>query len=232
MTVTQNLIAGSLIAVGIASAGLAVKGGIDNFVERDRVVTVKGLAEREVAADYVIWPVSFRVMGNDLMALYTEANRQSAVIEDYLVKQGIAKEDIAKGTPRVTDLHENLYTNKVPADRYRLEMEVSVTSRNVPAVLKAMVNQTELIAQKIIFQQSYRTEFSFTGLNAIKPEMIQEATKNARTAAQKFADDSESKLGKIRRANQGQFSITNRDNNTPHIKKVRIVTTVEYYLKD
>lgn len=62
--------------------------------------------------------------------------------------------------------------------------------------------------------------------------MIEEATKNARASAEKFAQDSGSSLGKIRRANQGQFSITDRDSNTPYIKSVRVVTTVEYFLKD
>lgn len=78
----------------------------------------------------------------------------------------------------------------------------------------------------------YQTVYSFTGLNEIKPKMIEEATKNARAAAEKFAQDSESKLGKIKNASQGQFSITNRDENTPHIKRVRVVTTINYYLND
>ena len=109
---------------------------------------------------------------------------------------------------------------------------MSVATSDVDKVLSAMSNQAELIQQGILFQQSYRTQFSFNGLNEIKPAMIEEATKNARAAAQKFAEDSGSKIGQIRRASQGQFTISDRDSNTPSIKRVRIVTTVEYYLKD
>ena len=73
--------------------------------------------------------------------------------------------------------------------------------------------------------------FKFEGLNEIKPGMIEEATKNAREVGEKFAKDSGSRLGKIKTANQGTFSITDRDSNTPEIKKVRVVTSVTYYLK-
>lgn len=232
MTIQQNLIAGICVAVGIASVGFSLKAGIDHFVDRDRVVTVKGLAERDVPSDYVIWPVTFRVSGNDLTSLYTRAQEQTDIIKNFLNKYGVDDKDVSLGTPRVSDTHADFYGNNLPPERYRVEMVISVATPNVPAVLDAMVNQTELIRQGIIFVDNYRTEFYFNGLNAIKPEMIEEATKNARAAAQKFAEDSDSKLGKIRRASQGQFSIYSRDSNTPQIKRVRIVTTVEYYLKD
>ncbi len=232
MSVQQNLIAGVCVAVGIASVGFTLKAGIDHFVDRDRVVTVKGLAERDVAADYVIWPVTFRVAGNNLSTLYDRAQNQSNIIKDFLVKEGIPAEEISMGTPRVTDLHADFYGTTLPPERYRVEMVLSVATKNVDSVLKAMVNQTELIRQGVMFINNYRTEFYYNGLNSIKPEMIEEATKNARAAAQKFAEDSDSTLGKIRRANQGQFSIYDRDSNTPQMKRIRIVTTVEYYLKD
>ena len=232
MTIQQNLIAGICVAVGIASVGFSLKAGIDHFVDRDRVVTVKGLAERDVPSDYVIWPVTFRVSGNDLTSLYTRAKEQTDIIKSFLNKYGVDDKDVSLGTPRVSDTHADFYGSNLPPERYRVEMVISVATPNVPAVLDAMVNQTELIRQGIIFVDNYRTEFYFNSLNAIKPEMIEEATKNARAAAQKFAEDSDSKLGKIRRASQGQFSIYSRDSNTPQIKRVRIVTTVEYYLKD
>lgn len=232
MTIQQNLIAGICVAVGIASVGFSLKAGIDHFVDRDRVVTVKGLAERDVPSDYVIWPVTFRVSGNDLTSLYTRAQEQTDIIKSFLNKYGVDDKDVSLGTPRVSDTYADFYGSNLPPERYRVEMVISVATPNVPAVLDAMVNQTELIRQGIIFVDNYRTEFYFNSLNAIKPEMIEEATKNARAAAQKFAEDSDSKLGKIRRASQGQFSIYSRDSNTPQIKRVRIVTTVEYYLKD
>lgn len=232
MSVQQNLIAGVCVAIGIASVGISLKAGIDHFVDRDRVVTVKGLAERNVQADYVIWPVTFRVTGNDLSALYEKAQTQSEEIRNFLISQGIKAQDISQGTPSVQDLHADFYGNNLPPERYRMEMAVSVATIDVDTVLKAMVNQSELIQKGVLFTQNYRTQFSFNGLNSIKPEMVEEATKNARSTAQKFAEDSDSELGKIRRASQGQFSIYDRDSNTPYIKRVRVVTTVEYYLKD
>lgn len=232
MSVQQNLIAGVCVAIGIASVGISLKAGIDHFVDRDRVVTVKGLAERNVQADYVIWPVTFRVTGNDLSALYEKAQTQSEEIRNFLISQGITAQDISQGTPSVQDLHADFYGNNLPPERYRMEMAVSVATTDVDTVLKAMGNQSELIQKGVLFTQNYRTQFSFNGLNSIKPEMVEEATKNARSTAQKFAEDSDSELGKIRRASQGQFSIYDRDSNTPYIKRVRVVTTVEYYLKD
>ena len=232
MSVQQNLIAGVCVAIGIASVGISLKAGIDHFVDRDRVVTVKGLAERNVQADYVIWPVTFRVTGNDLSALYEKAQTQSEENRNYLISQGIKAQEISQGTPSVQDLHADFYGNNLPPERYRMEMAVSVATTDVDTVLKAMVNQSELIQKGVLFTQNYRTQFSFNGLNSIKPEMVEEATKNARSTAQKFAEDSDSELGKIRRASQGQFSIYDRDSNTPYIKRVRVVTTVEYYLKD
>ena len=232
MSVQQNLIAGVCVAIGIASVGISLKAGIDHFVDRDRVVTVKGLAERNVQADYVIWPVTFRVTGNDLSALYEKAQTQSEEIRNFLISQGIKAQDISQGTPSVQDLHADFYGNNLPPERYRMEMAVSVATTDVDSVLKAMGNQSELIQKGVLFTQNYRTQFSFNGLNSIKPEMVEEATKNARSTAQKFAEDSDSELGKIRRASQGQFSIYDRDSNTPYIKRVRVVTTVEYYLKD
>ena len=232
MSVQQNLIAGVCVAIGIASVGISLKAGIDHFVDRDRVVTVKVLAERSVQADYVIWPVTFRVTGNDLSALYEKAQTQSEEIRNFLISQGIKAQDISQGTPSVQDLHADFYGNNLPPERYRMEMAVSVATTDVDMVLKAMGNQSELIQKGVLFTQNYRTQFSFNGLNSIKPEMVEEATKNARSTAQKFAEDSDSELGKIRRASQGQFSIYDRDSNTPYIKRVRVVTTVEYYLKD
>lgn len=232
MSVQQNLIAGVCVAIGIASVGISLKAGIDHFVDRDRVVTVKGLAERNVQADYVIWPVTFRVTGNDLSALYEKTQTQSEEIRNFLISQGIKAQDISQGTPSVQDLHADFYGNNLPPERYRMEMAVSVATTDVDTVLKAMGNQSELIQKGVLFTQNYRTQFSFNGLNSIKPEMVEEATKNARSTAQKFAEDSDSELGKIRRASQGQFSIYDRDSNTPYIKRVRVVTTVEYYLKD
>ena len=98
-----------------------------------------------------------------------------------------------------------------------------------------IIEQSELLKQGIAIiggDWEYKVSYDFTGLNDVKPQMIEEATKNARLAAEKFAKDSNSKLGKIKHASQGQFSIEDRDANTPFIKHIRVVTTIDYSLED
>ncbi len=115
-----------------------------------------------------------------------------------------------------------------------MEQCVTISTNQVDLVLDLMKRQSELLKEGVALSNDYswQTSYEFTGLNGIKPTMIEEATKNARAAAEKFAGDSGSKLGKIRRASQGQFSITDRDQFTPYMKNVRVVTTLEYFLKD
>ena len=129
---------------------------------------------------------------------------------------------------------ERYNNNHVPY-RYNVTTVITVTSDKVELVRSLISEQGELLKQGVAItggDYRYNVEYDFTGLNAIKPQMIEEATKNAREAAEKFAKDSDSKLGKIKRANQGQFSIGNRDANTPYIKHVRVVTTIDYSLKN
>lgn len=234
----SNLASSIIIAAGIAG-GLAILGSsldtaVGRFVDRDRVVTVKGLAEQQVSADRVIWPLSFRELGNDLQQVFGTVNEKSALIVDFLKAGGIKASEISISVPTVDDAQANNYGGNQRPMRYSLTQTITVTTDKVEAVLKLMQQQSELIGKGITLASDYnwRTRFDFTGLNAIKPGMIETATVNAREAAQKFAQDSGSTLGKIRRASQGQFSISNRDENTPYIKNVRVVTTVEYFLKD
>ena len=145
MSIQQNLVAGICDAVGIATVGVSLIAGLHHYVERDRVVTGKGLAERNVQADYVIWPVTFRVTGNDLAALYQKAQDQSEEIRHFLVNQGIKAEDISSGTPNVQDLHADFYGNKLPPERYRLEMAVSGATTDVCTVLKSMSRLSDRI---------------------------------------------------------------------------------------
>jgi hypothetical protein len=113
---------------------------------------------------------------------------------------------------------------------------VNVCTDKVKEVLVLKSGEVQLLKKGIVTggdnSWEYNTQFKYEGLNDIKPQMIEEATRNAREAAEKFAKDSDSRLGKIRTANQGTFTIENRDSNTPYIKKVRVVTSVTYYLKN
>ncbi len=221
---------------------LAIFGGAAFFAnalvsvkDRERSVLVRGLAEREVSADYVIWPIEFKELGNDLTALYASAQKKRDLLVKFLGENGIAPEEISFASPSVFDADAEAYLERKPANRYKLTMVVTVASPKVEVVRALMGKQMELVGSGLVFADGdYRNAqvFSYNALNEIKPAMIEEATKNARLAGEKFAKDSQSKLGKIKSASQGVFTITDRDQNSPHIKKIRVVTNLEYFLED
>ncbi|GAB4302565.1 MAG: SIMPL domain-containing protein [Methylophaga sp.] len=223
------------IFLGLSALGyLLAKAAID-VKEYERTVTVKGLAEQEFTADVVIWPIQFTLASNDLASLYQDIDANTETIIDFLTDQGIDREDITIGTPTITDKSAQQYGQIRAQFRYAGEQTVTVYSDAIDTVRQVMGKLSALGKQGIVLTgNSYQsqTEYLFTRLNEVKPAMIEEATRKAREVAQKFAQDSDSRLGKIRRASQGQFSISPRDNNTPHIKKVRVVSTIEYYLSD
>lgn len=231
------LIESCIIALSVVVLAFCLKGGIDNFVNKDRIVSVKGLAEVEVPADKVIWPIIFSEMGNDLPSLYNRINSTAGKVTNYLEKNGIAQSEISAGAPKAVDLQAERYLTQQKPYRYIVTMVITVTSSQVDLVRKLIASQGELLKEGIVlgssdYNYNDRVTYEYTAFNDLKPQMIQEATKNARLAAQQFAQDSGSKLGKIMWASQGQFSISDRDSNTPHIKKIRVVTSVNYSLKN
>ena len=216
-----------ILAIGLALTGYFVKAGIDTLATRDRVVTVKGLAEMEVPADKVTWPLMYKSIGNDLPALYSQIEATNQKIQAFLTSKGIDAGEISINAPEIVDLQAERYSNNDKPYRYNITTVITVTSGKVDLVRGLIASQGELLKQGIaISGGDYRYNVS------IKPKMIEEATKNARAAAEKFAKDSDSKLGKIKKAYQGQFSIDDRDANTPYIKKIRVVTTIDYSLED
>lgn len=231
-----NIVAAAvLIAVGLLSLGLTLRNGIVHFKDSDRIVNVKGLSEMEVNADKVIWPLMYKEVGDNLSDLYEKMETTNSKIVNFLVTNGLNRNDITIAAPEVIDMRAQQYIPEGVKYRYNITAVMTVASSQVDLVRKLMSEQSDLLKQGIAItggDYRYSTQFLFTGLNEIKPQMIEEATKNARLAAEKFAKDSDSKLGKIKYANQGQFSISNRDENTPYIKTVRVVTSLEYYLKD
>lgn len=233
-----KIISSSLIAVGIIAGaftlGNQLEQGIRGFKDAYRVVTVKGLSEKEVKANHVIWPVSFREMGNDLSQVYDQLEVKQNMVLKYLKDGGLTDEEITIAAPKLRDNLADNYGSQRPPFRYMITQVLTISSDKVDVVRKLDEAQRDLLKAGVGLTNdySYMTKYSYTGLNEIKPAMIEAATKNAKEAAQKFAMDSGSTLGKIRRANQGIFSITDRDENTPFIKNVRVVTTVEYFLKD
>jgi len=227
--------AGLSVGLGLLMLGLCLKGGIEDFKAKDRVVSVKGLSEKEVPADRVIWPLAFKEIGDDLATMNTNIQQKNGAIVHYLKSNGLEASEISLSAPEIIDMQAERYSSTPSRYRYNITSIVTVNSSKIETVRKLMEGQDELIRQGIaITGDDYRfqKQFIFTKLNKIKPGMIEEATKNARASALKFAQDSESKLGKIKSADQGQFSITDRDANTPYIKMVRVVTTINYYLED
>lgn len=228
------------IEAAIVAAGLFVLGfflylGFGTFAQRDRFVSVRGLAEREVKADHVIWPITYKITGNDLQQLYDNINADNAKIVSFLTANGIDKSEISVAAPQLVDLKAERYSDQQRlVDRYNVTSVITVSTGKVDAARALMSRMGELLKQGVAIAASdygNTVSYEFNGLNKIKPDMIQEATRNAREAALKFAQDSESELGKIKNATQGLFSIDDRDQYTPYVKNVRVVTSVDYYLE-
>ncbi len=219
---------------GLIFIGICMIVAVNRYKSYDRSVSVKGLCEKEVMADKVIWPLVYKIVGNNMEDIYNEITSKNNIIVEYLKEKGIPENEISVAAPNVVDLEADRYSSQEKNYRYIVTCVITVASKQVEKVLQLTSQQGELISRGVTLvsgDYQYNTIYEFTGLNEIKPQMIEEATANARQVAQKFAEDSKSKLGKIKKASQGQFSVTNRDSNTPYIKNVRVVTSVDYYLR-
>ena len=231
-------ILGLSLLLGLVVLGFLARNAALSVKSLERTVTVKGLSEREVPADIATWPITFQVASNDLDELFASIEANNRTVTEFLGKYGLSGEEISYSPPSVADLYAQQWGDKEHIKyRYTATASVTVYSKKVESVRSAMSNVVELGKQGIAIQGSTppnqrNNQFLFTGLSALKPEMIEEATKNARAVAEKFAADSNSQLGKIKTARQGQFSISNRDATTPYIKTVRVVSTITYYLSD
>ena len=224
------------ILFGLTILGYLLANAAIDYKQLDRSITVKGLSEREYPANIVIWPIGFMTTANTLEDLYGSVDKNTIKIKRFLIEKGVTEKEISFSSPTINDRLVQQYgqSNK-PTFRYSASQTVTVYSHNVMKVRAIMNQLSELGKKGIIFTgNNYRTkvDYLFTQLNEIKPDMIEEATRKAREVADKFASDSNSTLGKIKRASQGQFSIRNRDQSSPHIKKIRVVSTVQYYLSD
>jgi hypothetical protein len=229
------LILGVLLCIGLLGLGAVLGASALRYREFERTVVVKGLSEREYPADVVIWPIEFTAADNDLAALYEQLEQKTVLVHDFLIAAGLAENEITLGAPLVTDAYVNQYGETERMFRYTGNRALTVYTPKVEQVRSAMTNLGQLGRQGLTLSaDTWRTtpQYAFNALNDIKPEMIEEATRNAREVAEKFAADSQSRLGKIKNASQGQFTISDRDANNPQIKTVRVVSTVEYYLAD
>lgn len=239
-----KLLSGALLAVSIVAGAYVMACAVRDFKVADRYVTVKGLVERDVSADLALWTLKFRTSGDDLVETQKQAMASRDLVVAFLKDNGITDGDISTSL-RVIDRKSQEYgENRADQARYIIEVPVQVRTTDVEKVTLANQKTTDLVSKGIALVEDNTCtpgpNYSFTQLNAIKPEMLAEATQNARKAAEQFAADSGSKVGSIRRANQGVFSVNERDRSgegdsggcfaaTPN-KKVRLVTTIDYFL--
>lgn len=234
--ITDHLIVGLCILIGLGILGYFISQSAVSIKAANRHVTVKGLAEREVRANIAIWPISFSETENELLPLYEKLEKKKSEVIGFLKEYGFSDKDISFNPPVIRDLEAEVHYNNQPSKfRYLAKLTITVHTDSVDKVLNARSKITDLIKAGVAItgnEYENRAQFLYTDLNEIKPEMIEEATKNAREVAEKFARDSGSRLGKIKKASQGVFSITDRDSNTEYLKKVRIVSTIDYYLID
>ncbi len=239
-----SAVLGLLLALGLIIGGWVMGAQIKATRLADRYVSVKGLVERRVKSDLAIWPLSYKEAGDDLALLYTKTEADKQTVLQFLDQQGIRSSEIELGVISVVDTQANAYggPNRAP-HRYIVEQRITVRTSRVDQVAAAAQKTLQLLQRGIVLtvNPGQGLTYKFTGLNSIKPDMITEATRNARAAADRFASDSGSKVGSIRQANQGVFSILPADQvgesnegnfgmEASLMKTVRVVTSVQYYL--
>lgn len=238
---------GVLLAIGLIVGGLLLGTRIRDFKRADRYVEVKGLVERTVKSDSATWPISFSEAGDSLPEVFSASERDKAAVLSFLKAQGFGDNDLTLGSISVTDRSTSQFNNNTHAPRFVVEQTITVQSSNIDKVADANAKTADLIRAGVVIQsgQGSGVVYKFNGLNALKPDMITEATRNARASADRFAADSGSQVGSIRDANQGVFSISaantvnvgdeggygmDQQADASIMKKVRVVSTIDYYL--
>ncbi len=231
--VASSFVLGVFIAAGLIGLGYFLSDAFLKVKSLERVVAVKGLSQKNVKADIAIFPIQLQEAENDLALLNDKIKSDILNVKSFLKEYGFDDSEITLSAPQMTDKYANDYGNSNVRFRYSSNTTLTIYTKKVDKVVQLSQELFKLAEKGVLAQNDkYETKFMFTGLNALKPSMIEEATKNARQSALKFAKDSNSKLGKIKSANQGYFSINDRDSGTPYIKRVRVVTNVTYYLDD
>jgi hypothetical protein len=231
----NSLLIALLLGASIIIAGYFIGNILKTGKAYDRYVQVKGLSEREVQADLAVWPINVILSGNDLKNLKDNIEQQNQEVFQFFLDQGFTGDELTKGMVNITDAASNMYNNNTQYNgfRYFAKSEFTIRTANIKKLQQALGESLNLMSKGIVLgsKNEWRPiEYIFTGLNELKPSMIEEATTNARQVAEKFARDSDSKVGPIRMAKQGQFSISDRDQNTPEIKIVRVVSTIDFQL--
>jgi len=224
---------------GLILSGVFIKQGLQEFRTSDRVVTVKGLAERNVEADLAIWTLSTTSTGNMLSDVQADGENSVAVIESYLSDVGFGGEEISYAPLQVQDLLAQAYrpNNVTQGGRYIITKRITVRTADMGKITRAVAELGGLLKQNVTLTHMQPPTYIFTDLNRIKPEMLAEAVRNARKSAQEFAAESGADVGGIKRAYQGLFQILPRDpiayvsEQNQQFKRVRVVSTVDFYIE-
>ncbi|MBD3730587.1 MAG: SIMPL domain-containing protein [Sphingomonadales bacterium] len=228
---SQWLAGAAILALGLAVGGWLTGDGLVRMREAERSVTVRGLAEREVTADLATWTLSYSATATDLQSAQASVDRDSASITAFFKQLGFPDDAL-----QPTGVNVSQYKDQgVP--QFTVRQRMTLRTRDIERAQKAAKRQVELVRKGVVLEDGSTIAYTFTKLDAIKPDMVAAATKDARAAAEQFAKDSGASVGSIRSATQGYFSIEARDgdsggwgvNDTPY-KKVRVVTSIDFAL--
>ena len=219
------------LALGLAIGGYFVGEGIAMRSGR-RLVSVKGLSEKEVPASVAIWNINYITSGNTLDEINKSLSESTKAVVAFLKAQGFDEKDISVQPPSVHDTSTDSHDKESsPPTRYTASQTVLLRTANIDGVKPALAAASSLMGSGVLLSGNLNPSYIFNQLNDIKPGMIEEATKNARVAADRFAEDSQTTLGKLHSASQGWFEVEDRDAATPERKIVRVVVDVQYELK-
>ncbi|MBP6912058.1 MAG: SIMPL domain-containing protein [Candidatus Pacebacteria bacterium] len=213
------------IAIAVVVFSVFFFSSAKNFSKQGSYVEVKGLSEKIVKADVAIWSMNFEVKSNDIDRLYADIDRDTSAIKSFLKEKGFDDSEINIAPVNV---YQDTYVNSI--FRYNSNVQLSVYTNKVDLIRSASQDTLLLIKKGVTLSQNYIT-FEFSDINSIKPDMLTEAIENARMSAEQFAKESNSRIGKISRANQGVFDIREKDPGSPEYKKVRVVSTIRFLLK-
>ena len=226
---TKNMILGIALVLAALVLGIFMVCTVKTLKSYDDTVTVRGLCEKEVPADRVVLRVNYSAQDNNLVDLRHAIEDNDRIIISMLKQAGFTDDEIKYTSARINDRYDGYYTSNI-SYRYGANQTINVFTSKMDLVGKLQNTIDGDLLKKDIISNTYAS-YEYNGLNEIKPAMIAESLKNARSAADEFAKNSGSEIGKMRTASQGYFEVDDLDENTPQIKKVRVVSTVEYYLK-
>lgn len=213
------------IAVAILVFAIVFYFSAGNFSTQGKYVEVKGLSEKIVKADVAIWSMNFEVKSNDIDSLYAQIDKNTKAVKSFLTQKGFEESEINVAP---VNIYQDTYTGSL--FRYNSTTQLSVYTKKVDLVKSASRDTLSLVKQGVTFNQN-SIEFQFSDINSVKPEMLAEAIKNAKTSAEQFAEESGAKVGDISRGNQGVFDITDKDPGSPEYKKIRVVSSLRFLLK-